>query len=70
MDEHLHRRTGGMIGSLSHLIRGAAIDAILDGAERITRAHLDAIRLDHAAESHARTRPAAQRRASDASTVA
>ncbi|WP_081982104.1 TniB family NTP-binding protein [Streptacidiphilus albus] len=37
---YLHQRTGGMIGSLSHLIRGAAIDAILDGTEKITRASL------------------------------
>ncbi len=48
--QDLHRRTAGMIGSLSHLVRGAAIDAILDGSEQITRAHLRAIRLDHAAE--------------------
>jgi hypothetical protein len=51
-DEHLHRRTGGLIGSLSHLVRGAAIDAILDGAEKVTRGHLDAVRLDHAAEAY------------------
>lgn len=50
--DYLHQRTNGMIGSLSHLIRGAAIDAILDGSEKITKAHLDAIRLDHAAETH------------------
>src|SRR3989440_11998658 len=30
---YLHQRTGGMIGSLSHLIRAAAISAILDGSE-------------------------------------
>lgn len=56
--EYLHHRTGGMIGSLSHLIRAAAIDAILTGAERITRTDLDAIRLDHAAEQHRTTKPA------------
>jgi len=28
LDRYLHDRTGGMIGSLSHLIRGAALDAI------------------------------------------
>jgi hypothetical protein len=49
--EYLYRRTHGMIGSLSHLIRGAAIDAILDGTEKITKAHLEAIRLDHTAET-------------------
>ncbi len=46
---YLYQRTGGMIGSLSHLIRGAAIDAICDGTEKITKKHLDAVRLDHAA---------------------
>lgn len=57
--EYLHRRTNGMIGSLSHLVRGAAIDAILDGAEQVTRPHLEAIRLDHAAESTHSPRPPA-----------
>jgi hypothetical protein len=50
MDRYLHQRTGGMIGSLSHLIRGAAIEAILDGSEKITRKLLDAVDLDHAAQ--------------------
>ena len=40
-----------MIGSLSHLIRGAAIEAILDGSEQVTRKLLDTITLDHAAEA-------------------
>ena len=40
-----------MIGSLSHLIRAAAIQAILDGAEAITRDLLDSHpRCDYAAE--------------------
>jgi hypothetical protein len=47
---YLHERTGGMIGSLSHLIREAALDALLDGTEKITRAGLDAVDLDQAAE--------------------
>jgi hypothetical protein len=51
MDKYLHKRTGGMIGGLSHLIRAAAITAILDGSEEITRDLLDGIALDHAAES-------------------
>jgi hypothetical protein len=51
LHEYLHRRTGGMIGSLSHLIRGAAIEAILDGSEHVTRKLLDTITLDHAAEA-------------------
>ncbi len=46
---YLHQRTDGMIGSLSHLIRGAAIEAILDGSEAITKATLAAVHLDHAA---------------------
>jgi Bacterial TniB protein len=50
--DYLHHRTAGMIGSLSHLIRGAAIDAIVTGEEKITRAGLDAVKLDHAAEHH------------------
>jgi len=51
LDRYLHQRTGGMIGSLSHLIRGAAIEAILAGSEQITKATLDAVGLDHAAQA-------------------
>jgi hypothetical protein len=51
---YLHQRTGGMIGSLTHLIRGAAIRAILNGPEQITRPLLDTVRIDHAAESATR----------------
>jgi MoxR-like ATPase len=50
LDRYLHQRTKGMIGSLSHLIRGAAIEAILDGTEHITKQTLDQIELDYAAE--------------------
>lgn len=50
LDRYLHDRTKGMIGSLSHLIRGAAIEAILDGSEKITKQTLDQIDLDLAAE--------------------
>jgi hypothetical protein len=56
LDGYLHQRTGGMIGSLSHLIRGAAIEAILDGTETITKRLLDAVELDHAAQ-HRTTEP-------------
>jgi hypothetical protein len=52
--KYLHQRTGGMIGSLTHLIRGAAIRAILSGQEEITRPLLDTVRIDHAAESATR----------------
>lgn len=50
LDRYLHARTGGMIGSLSHQIRGAAIDAILTGTEKITRESLAAIPLDFTSE--------------------
>jgi hypothetical protein len=48
---YLHERTDGMIGSLSHLVRGAAVDAVLDGTEKITRETLDRVGLDQAAEA-------------------
>jgi hypothetical protein len=53
LSTYLHQRTGGMIGSLSHLIRAAALTAILDGTEEITRKLLDGIPVDHAAQSAA-----------------
>jgi hypothetical protein len=54
LGKYLHQRTGGMIGSLSHLIRAAALTAIMDGTEEITRTLLDGIPVDHAAQSAAR----------------
>ncbi|MER5775441.1 hypothetical protein ABT144_14305 [Streptomyces sp. NPDC002039] len=54
---YLHERTGGMIGCLSHLIRGAAIDAILDSTEKITRKSLQNVKLDRAAQNR-KIRPA------------
>ncbi|MCG2622165.1 TniB family NTP-binding protein [Arthrobacter sp. I2-34] len=48
---YLHRRTGGGISSLSHLIRQAAISAILTQTERIDRNLLDQTCIDHAAET-------------------
>ncbi|MCF2532260.1 TniB family NTP-binding protein [Yinghuangia sp. KLBMP8922] len=60
---YLHQRTAGRIGSLTRLVRHAAINAILDGTERITRTSLDQVRLDHLAETHHTTiRPARPRR--------
>lgn len=50
--KYLHYRTNGGISSLSHLIRQAAISAILTGKERIDRELLEATTIDHAAESH------------------
>ncbi|NEC22112.1 ATP-binding protein [Streptomyces parvus] len=46
LDRFLHTRTGGMIGTLSHQLRGAAVDAILTGTEKITKAGLQAVDLD------------------------
>jgi Bacterial TniB protein len=51
LDAYLHQRSGGMIGSLAHLIRAAAIEAISDQTEQITKPLLDRIRLDHAAQA-------------------
>ncbi|MGW0943746.1 hypothetical protein ACWD4O_14520 [Streptomyces sp. NPDC002623] len=50
MTDYLHDRTGGLIGSLSQLIREAVVDAIDTGAEKITKRMLDAIELDHAVQ--------------------
>src|SRR5262249_20136097 len=52
--KYLHQRTGGMIRSLTHLIPGAAVRAILGGQEALTRQLLDTVRIDHAAESATR----------------
>lgn len=46
---HLYGRTAGSISSLSMVIRSAAITAIMDGTENITKTGLDAVPLDHAA---------------------
>lgn len=56
LDKYLHQRTAGMIGSLLRLIRSAAIGAVADGTEAITRDSLDTIAIDIAAETN-RTRP-------------
>ncbi|MEV5085873.1 TniB family NTP-binding protein [Streptomyces sp. NPDC056159] len=53
---YLHHRTAGRIGSLARLIRQAAITAICDGTERITKRTLEAVQLDHLAEEHSRPR--------------
>lgn len=53
---YLHQRTAGRIGSLARLIRQAAITALTDGTERITKTTLDTIRIDHLAEQHHRPR--------------
>lgn len=48
--EYLYRRTSGMIGTLSQLIRGAAIMAIENGSEQITQELLDSVPTDYAAQ--------------------
>ncbi|QEU97951.1 ATP/GTP-binding protein [Streptomyces kanamyceticus] len=53
---YLHARTAGRIGSLARLVKQAALAALLDGTERITRVTLEAVRLDHLAEQHYRPR--------------
>ncbi|MFJ4834844.1 AAA family ATPase [Streptomyces sp. NPDC088747] len=50
LDAYLHDRTSGLIGSLSQLIREAAIAAIDTGSEKITKRLLDSIELDHTAQ--------------------
>jgi len=50
---HLYGRTAGSISSLSMVVRSAAITAILDGTEHITKTGLDAVPLDHAAATTA-----------------
>jgi hypothetical protein len=63
LSTYLHQRTGGMIGSLSHLIRAGAISAILDESECLTRKSLEAVRIDHHSESSARRQPPPQQAA-------
>jgi hypothetical protein len=51
LDRYLHQRTHGMIGSLLWLIRSAAINAVLDSTEKITKRALDAVEADITAQS-------------------
>lgn len=51
LGRYLHQRTHGMIGSLLWLIRSAAINAVLDGTEQITRKSLDAVEADITSQS-------------------
>jgi len=54
---YLHQRTTGMIGSLLWLIRSAAIQAVIDSSEKITKKTLESIAVDIAAQT-TRRRPA------------
>jgi len=60
--DYLYGRTGGYIVSLSHLIREAAIMAILGGSERIDEALLEGVELDHAATEGAAAQHQAARK--------
>ena len=51
LGRYLHQRTHGMIGSLLWLIRSAAINAVLDGTEQVTRKSLDAVDADITSQS-------------------
>lgn len=51
---YLHQRTAGRLGSLSHLIREAALIALTEGTERIAKQLLSDVALDAAAESRVR----------------
>ena len=51
LDRYLHQRTHGMIGSLLWLIRSAAVNAVLDGTEEITKKALDAVEADITSQS-------------------
>ena len=67
LDEYLYRRSGGMIGSLSQLVRGAAILAIEDGSEQISKQLLDSVPVDYAAErGDTASRPPPPRKPGDA----
>jgi hypothetical protein len=48
-----------MVGSLLRLIRGAEIQAVIDGTEKIARATLDSVGVDIASET---TDPGRRRR--------
>ncbi|MDX3213975.1 ATP-binding protein [Streptomyces sp. ME02-6991-2B] len=56
---YLHQRTGGVMGSLSHLIRSAALTSLEDGSQRITKKLLASIQLDVRAEQYQRRRDTA-----------
>ena len=51
LSPYLHARSGGMIGSLLRLIRAAAVQAVLDSSEAITKATLESIPVDIASDS-------------------
>jgi hypothetical protein len=50
LSSYLHSRSGGMIGSVFRLVRAAAVQAVLDGSEAITKATLESIPVDIASD--------------------
>jgi hypothetical protein len=62
LSDYLFDRTGGMIGSLSQLVRGGAVLAIEDGSEQITKDLLDIVPVDYAAEQAAQLSAPSQSR--------
>jgi hypothetical protein len=46
LSSYLHSRSGGMIGSLLRLVRSAAVQAVLDGSEAVTKATMESIPVD------------------------
>ena len=54
---YLHERTSGMIGSLLWLVRSAAIQAVIDSTEKITRASMRAITVDIASPDTGQEKP-------------
>lgn len=63
LSEHLYQRTGGAIGSLSQLVRGAAVLAIEDATEKITKTLLSEVPVDYAAEHPVHQTPRRRREA-------
>lgn len=61
LDEYLYWRSNGMIGSLSQLIRGAAILAIEDGTEAITHDLLETVPIDYTAQTTSTNRARSRR---------
>ena len=47
---YLHKRTNGSIGSLGHLLRLGAVEAILNGTESFAKKRLEQIKIDSLAE--------------------
>ena len=62
LSSYLYTRTGGHIGSLAQLVKKAAISAIIDHTERITKDLLETITIDIAAHTSQASRKTAKRK--------